>query len=53
MSSTHEKVCGLIIWCVDEDEAVLSHPIFYLLSSAIEISISPAWRAAVEVAVDE
>ena len=47
------KVCGLIIWPVDEDEVVLDHPIFYLLSSAIEISISPAWRVAIEVAGDE
>ena len=49
------KVCGLIIWSVDEDEAVLNHPIFYkiLLSSAIEISISPSWRVAIEVAGDE
>ena len=44
------KVCGLIIW---SDEVVLNHPVFYLLSSAIEISISPAWRVAIEVAGDE
>ena len=38
------KVCGLIIWSVDEDESVLNYPIFYkiLLSSAIEISIPPS-----------
>ena len=47
------KVCGLIIWSVDEDEVVLNHPVFYLLSSATEISISPAWRVAMEVAGDE
>ena len=47
------KVCGLIIWSVDEDEAVLNHPIFYLFSFAIEISISPAWRVAIEDAGDE
>ena len=47
------KVCGLIIWSVDEDEAVLNHPVFCFLSSAIEISISPAWRVAIEVAGDE
>ena len=47
------KVCGLIIWPVDEDEAVLNHSVFYLLSSAIEISVSPAWRVAIEVAGDE
>ena len=47
------KMCGLFIWSVDEDEVVLYHPIFYLLSSAIEISISPAWRVAIEDASDE
>ena len=47
------KACGLIIWSVDEDEAVLNHPIFCLLSFAIEISISPAWRVAIEIAGDE
>ena len=53
MSSTHEKVCGLIIWSADEDEAVLNHPVFYLLASAIEISRSPAWRVTIEVTGDE
>ena len=47
------KMCGLIIWSVDEDEAVLDHPVFYFLSSAIEISISPAWRVVIEVTGDE
>ena len=47
------KVCGLIIWSVDEDEAVLNQPVFYLLSSAIEISISSACRVGIEVAGDE
>ena len=47
------KMCGLIIWSVDEDEVVLNHLVFYLLSSAIEISIYPAWRVAMEVAGDE
>ena len=37
------KVCGLIIWSVDEDDAAINHPIF----------ISPAWRVAIEVAGDE
>ena len=44
----HAEVCGLIIRSVYEDEAVLSHPIFYLFSSAIEFNLSPAWRVATE-----
>ena len=49
----HAEVCGLIISSVYEDEAVLSHPIFYLFSSAIEFNLSPAWRVATEVTSDQ
>ena len=34
-------VRGLVNWFVGEDKAVLNHPVFYLLSSTVEISISP------------
>ena len=46
-------MCRLMIWSLDEVEAALNHPIFYLLSSAVEINISPALRIAAEVTGDE